>query len=137
MFSVKDDMATKKSFREEFTFDERKAEADNIRTKFPDRIPTIVEKHEQVGDSLPDLDKRKFLAPGDLTMGQFIYVIRKRMKLEPEKALFFFINDTLAPSSRTMGQLYQEHKADDGFMYITLSAENTFGQRGCTGTGSL
>lgn len=120
-------MSHGRSFRQEFTEEERKAEAENIRRKYPERVPTIVERHNYASDGLPDLDKRKFLVPSDMAMGQFIYVIRKRMRLEPEKALFFFINDTLAPSSRTMGQLYQEHKADDGFMYITLGVENTFG----------
>ena len=27
-----------------------------------------------------------------------------------------------------MGQIYQEHKDEDGFLYIVYSGENTFGQ---------
>ena len=39
-------------------------------------IPVIVDK--RAGDaSLPDIDKKKFLVPTDLTIGQFMYVIRK------------------------------------------------------------
>lgn len=30
-----------------------------------------------------------------LPPGQFIYVIRKRIKLDPEKAIFIFVNDTI------------------------------------------
>lgn len=33
--------------------------------------------------------------PADLTVGQFVYVIRKRIKLPPEQAIFIFINDRL------------------------------------------
>ena len=44
-----------------------------------------------------DIDKNKFLVPKDLTLGQFVYVIRKRMKLPPEKAIFVFIKKCLPP----------------------------------------
>jgi GABA(A) receptor-associated protein len=37
--------------------------------------------------------------PADLTVGQFIYVIRKRVKLDPDKAIFIFVNDTI-PQTR-------------------------------------
>lgn len=37
----------------------------------------------------------RYLVPSDLTVGQFVYVIRKRIKLEPEKAIFIFVNNTL------------------------------------------
>lgn len=31
-------------------------------------------------------------------------------------------------SSSTMGAIYEEHKDEDGFLYIAYSGENTFGQ---------
>ncbi len=34
-------------------------------------------------------------APASNPPGQFIYVIRKRIKLDPEKAIFIFVNDTI------------------------------------------
>ena len=36
--------------------------------------------------------------PSDLTVGQFVYVIRKRIKLSPERAIFIFIDNKLPPS---------------------------------------
>ncbi len=36
--------------------------------------------------------------PSDLTVGQFVYVIRKRIKLSPEKAIFIFTNNVLPPT---------------------------------------
>jgi GABA(A) receptor-associated protein len=36
--------------------------------------------------------------PADLTVGQFVYVIRKRIKLSPERAIFIFIDNKLPPS---------------------------------------
>jgi GABA(A) receptor-associated protein len=40
----------------------------------------------------------RYLVPADLTVGQFIYVVRKRIKLSPEKAIFVFVKDTLPPT---------------------------------------
>lgn len=54
-----------------------------------------------------DLDKKKYLVPTDLTVGQFYFLIRKRIHLRPEDALFFFVNNVIPPTSATMGTLYQ------------------------------
>lgn len=40
-------------------------------------------------------------------VGQFYFLIRKRIHLRPEDALFFFVNNTIPPTSATMGQLYE------------------------------
>ena len=69
----------------------------------------------------------RYLVPADLTVGQFVYVIRKRIKLSPEKAIFVFVNNVLPPTAALMSSIYEEHKEDDGFLYIAYSGENTFG----------
>ena len=45
--------------------------------------------------------------PSDLTVGQFYFLIRKRIHLRAEEALFFFVNNVIPPTSATMGSLYQ------------------------------
>ena len=65
----------------------------------------IVEKAPKARVS--DLDKKKYLVPSDLTVGQFYFLIRKRIHLRPEDALFFFVNNVIPPTSATMGALYQ------------------------------
>jgi hypothetical protein len=42
-----------------------------------------------------------------LAVGQFYFLIRKRIHLRAEDALFFFVNNVIPPTSATMGQLYQ------------------------------
>lgn len=115
------------SFKSEFDFEKRKAEAERITGRFQNRIPVICERAEK--SDVPEIDKRKYLVPDDLTVGQFIYVIRKRILLPPEKAIFIFVNDTLPPTASLMSAVYQEHKDMDGFLYVTYSGENTFGSR--------
>ena len=58
---------------------------------------------------IKDLDKRKYLVPKDLKLADFMYVIRKRMKLSPEKSIFLFLGENnLAPCSALLGVLYDE-----------------------------
>ena len=40
----------------------------------------------------------RYLVPADLTVGQFVYVIRKRIKLSSEKAIFIFVDNVLPPT---------------------------------------
>lgn len=63
-----------------------------------------------------------------MTIGQFVYVIRKRINLPPEKAIFIFVNDILPPTAATVSSIYAEHKDEDGFLYVLYSSENTFGE---------
>ena len=84
---------------------------------------------ERVPNSLiPEIDKRKFLVPNDISVAQFMWIIRKRIQLPSEKAIFLFVNKTIPQSSSTMGQIYNNFKDEDGFLYISYSGENTFGQ---------
>ncbi|KAJ8478497.1 hypothetical protein OPV22_022224 [Ensete ventricosum] len=114
----------KSSFKLEHPLERRQAEAARIREKYPDRIPVIVEKAERT--DIPDIDKKKYLVPADLTVGQFVYVVRKRIKLSAEKAIFIFVKNTLPPTAAMMSAIYEENKDEDGFLYMTYSSENTF-----------
>ncbi|XP_056856272.1 autophagy-related protein 8f isoform X1 [Raphanus sativus] len=105
--------------------EKRSAEAARIREKYPDRIPVIVEKAEK--SDIPTIDKKKYLVPADLTVGQFVYVIRKRIKLSAEKAIFIFVDNVLPPTGALMSAVYEDKKEEDGFLYVTYSGENTFG----------
>ncbi|KAG9443529.1 hypothetical protein H6P81_014869 [Aristolochia fimbriata] len=115
----------KSSFKLEHPLERRQAEASRIREKYPDRIPVIVEKAEK--SDIPDIDKKKYLVPADLTVGQFVYVVRKRIKLSAEKAIFIFVKNILPPTAAMMSAIYEENKDEDGFLYMTYSGENTFG----------
>lgn len=96
--------------------------------RFPGRIPVIVEKSSRAAD-IPDLPRNRYLAPADMTVGQFIYIIRKSISLAPEKALFIFVGSSLPTTGMTIRELYHSFRNDDGFMYVTYSGESTFGGR--------
>jgi len=116
---------SRSEFKTAHSIENRQAEAHRIRSKYPDRVPIIVEKFKNT--SLPEIDKKKYLVPNELSVAQFIYVIRKRIRLEKEQSLFLFVGNSLAQSNVSVGELYASHRDKDGFMYITYSAENTMG----------
>ena len=106
--------------------------AARIRQKYPDRIPVIVER----GKNVPDIDKQKFLVPGDLTVGKFTNEIKKHMKVDNAdgnnidslKAIFLFVNGkSLTRASDKMSTVYEQHVDSDGFVYITYHGESTYG----------
>ena len=114
------------SFKKKHTLEERQIESAKIILKYAGKIPVIITKDKKC--TLNEMDRNKFLAPGDLTLGQFMYVIRKRIKLKETESIFMFVNDTvLAPTSHTMNTLYDNYKDEDGFLYLVYCNENVFG----------
>lgn len=108
------------------SFEERIAEITRITSKYPDKIPVLIQKHH--GSELPDTPKCKFLVPKNLTTGQLIFIIRKHLGSLPQnKALFIYINKSLPMTGLTMSYLYDKHKSPDGFLRVIYSGENTFG----------
>nr|GEY98151.1 arogenate dehydratase/prephenate dehydratase 1, chloroplastic [Tanacetum cinerariifolium] len=122
-------MVKSSSFKIEHPLEKRLAESSRIREKYPDRVPVIVERAEKT--DIPDIDKKKYLVPADLTVGQFVYVVRKRIKLSAEKAIFVFVKNMLPPTAALMSAIYEEHKDEDGFLYMSYSgAKQSHSQSG-------
>jgi GABA(A) receptor-associated protein len=115
-------------FKNSLSLEKRQIECQKIITKYPDRIPIIVEKLNEKNNDVPNIDKNKYLVPCDLTIGQFQFVIRKRIKLDSQKALFIFINNKLPVATQNLKSVYENEKDEDGFLYVTYSGENTFGK---------
>jgi GABA(A) receptor-associated protein len=115
-----------KLFKDKYSFEQRSGESGRIKEKYPDRIPIIVYADHRSG-TVPDIDKNKFLVPSNLTFGQFLYIIRKRIKLDSKKAIFMFINNIMPNSSSSLSSLHEEHKDDDGFLYCIYSGESVYG----------
>lgn len=112
-------------FKNNIPFEKRKAECSAVLKKYPDRVPCIIEMSKQCSFNKPE--KKKFLIPQNLSISQLQYVVRKRIKVMPDIAIFMFINNVLIPSSSELSSVYQEHKDKDGFLYIVITSESTFG----------
>ena len=102
-----------------------KEAAEKLQAKYPDRVPVVITGM----DSKITLNKKKYLVPLDLTVGQLVYIIRKNIKdLQPSEAIFVFISDKkiLPPTSALVKSIYDDY-ASDGFIKIDIALENTFG----------
>jgi GABA(A) receptor-associated protein len=114
------------SFHSKYTLTERKEESIKIITRYPDRIPIICEKYNP-NENIPDIDKNKYLILPNINIGQFLYVIRTRIKLSNEKSLFLFINKKIYTNTTLLNDIYNKEKDEDNFLYIYYTTENIFG----------
>lgn len=113
-------------FKMQHSFDKRKEESLRIREKDPNKVPVILEKSDS--STIQNINKHKMLLQKDITVGQFLYIIRKQIKLDATEALFIFVDNKYIPGTNsTMGEVYNSHADKDGFLYITYSAEQTYG----------
>merc|ERR1712187_281569 len=119
------------TLQETVPFEQRRSEAERIRNKYPDRIPVICEKART--STLPEIEKKKFLVPGTMLCGEFKYIVHKHISqvadapLASDQTIYLFVNGTSPKTGALMSEIYEQHKSDDGFLYITYSAENTLG----------
>uniref|UniRef100_A0A6C0AZR7 Autophagy-related protein n=1 Tax=viral metagenome TaxID=1070528 RepID=A0A6C0AZR7_9ZZZZ len=111
---------------EEKSIEQRLSESREILLKYPDRICIYVEKSKSC-KLLCDLKKKKYLVPSNITMAQFIFVIRSKINVSKETALFFHINNKSISSNSLMSELNDKYKHEDGFLYIKYTGENCFG----------
>ncbi|KAK3535879.1 hypothetical protein QTP70_021178 [Hemibagrus guttatus] len=105
----------------------RKDEVCTIRSKFPNKLPVIVERCIQE-KRLPLLDKTKFLVPHELTIGQFLCLLRSKIALEASQALYLLISGkNMCSMTASMGEVYSQHRDTDGFLYMTYASQDMFG----------
>ena len=110
----------------EKTLEQRQKESTEILSKYQDRVCVYIEKLESC-KTLQDLDKKKYLVPKTSTAAQFIFVIRNRITITNEQALFFYVNNYIISGNITMNELNNKYKNEDGFLYIKYADENFFG----------
>ena len=116
-----------KSYKSSTPFNKRVEESTQIMKKYPGRYPFIIERSSSSRGTIPVCSKIKYLIPGDITVGQLLAIIRRNMNLAPDIAIFIFCNNTLPSTNTLICELYNIHKEDDGFAYITYTGESTFG----------
>jgi GABA(A) receptor-associated protein len=115
------------SYKEKYSHGKRVEQSLSITSKFPDKLPIIVEKMKNVKSTVSDIPKNKFLIPNDLVVSQMMCIIRKYLELAPAESVYLFTNDVLLNSTDTLNDVYQKYKDADGFLYIFYTLENTFG----------
>lgn len=108
----------------------RKEKANRLLSLYPDRVPIIIDKEKSNCEKVRSMQKIKFLVPQDLTVSDFMFVVRQRISLTPEQALFLFIDGKyMPPMSALISRVYKDYKNEDGFLYVNLDKESVFGKK--------
>ena len=70
------------------------------------------------------MDFEKFLVPKDLTISQFISVIKKR--LETDVQFDIICDNKKVDENSTIDKIYKIHKSEDGFLYLQYKIKKRF-----------
>jgi GABA(A) receptor-associated protein len=117
-------------YKKNTTLEERLIKSSKMIALYPDRIPVIVEMSPSsfsYSIYMKSCHKIKYLVPYNITMGQFIQILRDKIKIDSSIALFFFINNKVFPITSLIGDIYKNNTDEDGFLYIEFCEESTFG----------
>ena len=114
-------------YRRTHTFEERREAAAAVRRQHPHRVPVVCQP--AATSKLQAPCKTRYLVPRALAVQQFLFVVRRNAKLSSQEALFLFAGDdyTLTSGTMTIGDLDENRRDADGFVYIFYAEENTFG----------
>ncbi|KAJ8338011.1 hypothetical protein SKAU_G00369770 [Synaphobranchus kaupii] len=116
-----------KPFKQRKCLATRKHEVCSIRSKFPNKLPVIVERYIRE-KHLPLLDKTKFLVPFELTMGQFLALLRSKIDLDSTQTLYLLVSErSMSCMAASMGEVYSQYRDADGFLYLTYASQDMFG----------
>ena len=114
-------------YKTEVSLEERKQEANRIINQYPNRMPVICECLPN--SNLPALNKTKFLVPGDMTVANFQFLIRKHIDLNELSALYLITKKGITiTGDKTMREIYNIHRdREDNFLYLFYASELTWG----------
>jgi GABA(A) receptor-associated protein len=103
----------------------RKMCSDRILRTYPDKIPVVVDRGNKES---PPIAKHKYLIKSCDEMIYLIMSIRKQILMPQDQSLFFLTEDhSIVPVTMLMGNLYQNKRNADGFLYLFYTQESTFG----------
>ena len=114
-------------FKTNNSLEKRIKQYEKLKQEHPTKVPIILEK--SLNCNLNQIIKSKYILSNDLTIAEFIFIIKEKLELEPERALFFLANGKYSISGNAiLGDVYDRYKdKEDGFLYITYSEEVIYG----------
>ena len=116
-------------YKKENSLNTRQIKTFEILKKYPTRIPIFVDTNKNQDFTI---EKQKYLVPEDLSIAQFMYILRNKINLDKSQSIYLFIKDKngkmkLPQTIQSLRQIYNEFKDDDSCLYMTIYQENVFG----------
>ena len=111
--------------KSEFNLNEKrivKKEVELIKEKYPKYIPILIRSTKI------KFTQHKYLVNEEVTVSQFMTIIKKKILLKAYEAIYLFINNKIPQGSSQLNSLYRLHKdSETDMLIITVCKENTFG----------
>ena len=98
--------------------------SEHILKTHKNKVPIICDLSKNCGIIL---DKQKFIIPRNVTIREFYCILNKYITKTKNDCIILFIKNILPKGTDTIGDMYNQYKENDGFLYITVRKENTFG----------
>jgi len=127
-------------FKRKFSIDDRQRQTKAIIEKYENKCPIYLTYDKEIINKnfTSTLSKQlnKYIVTSELTLSQFLIIVRRKINVNPEESLTLFIefyqndkllNSILAPTTNSIGEIYLNNKDEDGFLYLKLVKENVFG----------
>ena len=107
----------------------------HILNRHPDRSAIILHLDQNILKHIPKHEyekyikhnKFKYLVSNDMSVGEFMCLIRNRMYLQPEHSIFMFVENLLPSITMRISELYSLYHDHDGLLHLYVKMENTFG----------
>jgi GABA(A) receptor-associated protein len=112
-------------FREEYPFATRLEVSTKIRAEYPNQYPVVVELDPQAQRIL-EISKKKFLAPHDISLANFMLGVRKCkvINIPRQDPLAVMVErGEMVSGDATIADLYNRFRDPDGFLYILFSGD--------------
>lgn len=103
----------------------------NLREKYPDKVPVIVSRDKK-STNIQDIGTIKYLVQDNITVGQFVYLLRKKIKIDSIESIYLYAkykNKSIALNNTLeMITVFEKYKnVNDNKLYLIYAGENTFG----------
>jgi len=101
------------------TLQQKRDDVLRLLKRYPDKIPVYIE----------GITQNKFLVPYDITVAQFLYMLREKVLMTPTESIFVFFGKRkeIMPSNMIIREIYDRLKDDDDMLYAFYAKENVFG----------
>lgn len=120
-------------FKKDNDLEMRKKTFKELIDAYPNKLPIICEKNPR-SKKLNDIAKTKYLVNADFMLYDFYEMIRQKLALKKEEAMFLLVNidskrtNSLQVSTEIkMKSIYEQYKDEDGFLYVFYEGEEVWG----------
>ena len=105
------------------TLEERKKKSETYIEQNPERVPVFIINKKAAFQ----LERLKFLIPKTYKIQSLLKTIRNSNKLNKEQSLYISSNKRILSIVKEIGEIYNDDKDEDGFLYLEVTNIEAFG----------